>query len=87
MSSETLSRLVLLGTCLFLSGCAQDTFPVFGNDQVVRASRFDACMAALPAGPQRITGGNDWDEVVEACDRASYSQSRICIANCPGAKP
>ena len=45
-------------------------------DQQKRVELFQSCLVALPAGPQS-TKYNDWDEVVEACDSASYRQAIV----------
>ena len=80
-------KIMLAVICLALAGCGGSSRPKYALDQALRAERFDACMKALPVGPQSITAaGNDWDEVVEACDNAAYYQANICVANCPGAK-
>lgn len=43
-------------------------------DQCLRAELFKQCLAAVPAGPQQ-TVTNDWSEVVDECQHASYYQS------------
>ena len=46
-------------------------------DQCMRVVRFDACMKALPAGPQSAKY-NDWAEVVEECgSQARYMSLRL----------
>ena len=54
--------LVLLGAC--------EPKGRFVRDNDVQAKVFAACMAALPAGPER-THYNDWAEVVEECNDAA----------------
>lgn len=45
-------------------------------DQCVRPVLFQQCMLSLPKGPASITAaGNDWDEVVKACESSAYNQS------------
>lgn len=56
-------------------------FPLYKIDQVNRRQFFKECMASLPVGPQS-TQYNDWDEVVESCNRISQAQASICVANC-----
>lgn len=45
-----------------------------GPDQCIRAELFMRCLEGLPSGPS-TTKYNDWDEVVSACQSASYYQS------------
>lgn len=64
---------------LLLAGCnptpGSDLSPTkYMPDQKLRAERFDACMKNLPAGPEK-THYNDWSEVVDSCETASYQQS------------
>ena len=51
-------------------------------DQAKRHTYFLECLAALPAGPQS-TKYNDWDEVVDSCNRTAYQMAAYCYANCP----
>lgn len=60
---------------LLLAACDQPSRPDQVVDQCLRREIFQQCMAALPAGPQSTSTSNDWDEVVEACERASYHQA------------
>jgi hypothetical protein len=69
LSNTTMASVVVL-----LSACDYPPKPAPVVDQCLRAELFKSCMAALPAGPQS-TKYNDWDEVVGACDNASYYQS------------
>lgn len=82
-----MKRIAIIGAgatfALALVACTESSYPVYGNDQALRATRFDACMASLPKGPDRITAaGNDWEEVVAQCERVAYNQSRVCVAHC-----
>lgn len=70
----TLLAPLLLSGCAVLAGCEKPTPVVM--DQCMRREIFSQCMAALPKGPERIAGGNDWDEVVNACESAAYYQSK-----------
>lgn len=67
---------LIFSLAVALSGC-KDSPPVEQRtaDQCLRAELFQSCMASLPAGPVS-TQYNDWDEVVEACDHTSYTQSK-----------
>jgi len=49
-------------------------------DQCMRIELFNSCMKRLPAGPQS-TKYNDWDEVVNQCNRVSLQQSVRKIEN------
>ena len=62
---------------LVLTGCEDRTQPQ--PDQCMRAELFAKCLSALPAGPVS-TQYNDWSEVVEACQNASYYQSLRSLA-------
>lgn len=44
-------------------------------DNCLAAQFFRDCLAGLPEGPERTTA-NDWDEVVDACNRAARSQAQ-----------
>jgi len=60
---------------VLLAGCVKEPPPkTWTYDQCVRASLFQACLQALPAGPA-ATKYNDWDEVVEQCEDAASAQS------------
>lgn len=77
--------IIIIGALFALSGCSDvlpKPSPEWQPNQAKRQEFFLACMNALPAGPQK-TQYNDWDEVVEACQSASYYQSLYCVANCP----
>ncbi len=69
-----MKRALLLFVVVLLAGCnvPQDTS---APDQCLRREIFKECLAALPAGPV-ATKYNDWDEVVEECERSAYYQSR-----------
>ena len=58
---------------LSLSACGRPA-DVTVVDQCLRAELFKQCMASLPQGPVS-TKYNDWDEVVDSCESASYGQS------------
>lgn len=70
------------GLSLLLAACSDDRYPVYEVRPDKRIERFDACMKALPPGPQS-THYNDWDEVIWQCDNIAYYQSKVCIRNCP----
>lgn len=64
----------LLVSAFLLSGCNQE--PNNGPDQCLRQEIFKQCVANIPKGPTHLTAtGNDWDEVISACQSASYYQS------------
>ena len=63
----------LILAALMLSGCSKELTK--GPDQCLRAEIFRNCLSAVPKGPERIVGSNDWDEVVAACESAAYYQS------------
>lgn len=73
---------IILGAALVLVGCGYAPYPNYEPDQSKRPQLFKECMASLPKGPE-VAHYNDWDEVVEACERTSYYQSQVCVANCP----
>ncbi len=66
-------RLILLLT-VALAGCGDRPKDIV-TDQCLRIQLAQQCMSNLPAGPT-ATKYNDWAEVVEQCDRNSWSQSR-----------
>lgn len=71
-----------------LAGCESTEYqPPNIPDNCVRATLFQQCLAALPAGPTS-TRYNDWDEVVDSCESAAYYQSlrarQYVSANCGG---
>lgn len=71
MLKAALIACIILG----LTGCGAGPIPPREEpDRQVMAERFDACMKNLPAGPV-ATKYNDWDEVVDSCNRAAYFQS------------
>lgn len=64
------TKLAALVCAVSLAGC-DDHQQVIAKrteayDQCVRAELFQACLAAVPAGPQ-ATKYNDWDELVSEC--------------------
>jgi hypothetical protein len=69
-------KLLMTIIALVLGGCGDAAIQkhTTGPDQCLRADLFQACLKALPAGPNQ-TKYNDWDEVVEACSQAAYYQS------------
>lgn len=46
------------------------------QDKQIESKAFDACMAALPAGPKE-TVYNDWSEVVDSCRDAAKDQATV----------
>ena len=66
-------KLCALSSIMLLAAC-QPSPDTSTPDQCIRAELFQQCMKALPSGPQ-FTRYNDWDEVVNSCERAAYSQS------------
>jgi len=77
-----MKRALITLPILALVGCDPLPTEKWATDQAKRQELFKQCLAALPAGP-KSTHYNDWDEVVGACDRAAYWQSRYCYENCP----
>lgn len=73
-----------LAIILALGVAACDPAPVekTATNQQKRQELFQACLKALPAGPQ-TTHYNDWNEVVDSCDSAAYAQAQYCYKNCP----
>lgn len=65
---------LILPLALLLAGCEINTAPTPMPDQCLRAQLFDQCMKNIPKGPERTAGSNDWDEVVDSCQQASYYQ-------------
>ena len=53
---------------------SSDTSELATVDQCMRAQLFQQCMKSLPAGPI-ATHYNDWDEVVDECQKASKYMS------------
>jgi len=85
MDKDTALRLALVLSLLFLTGCNKhtdangvttistteiDKSEKTSMDQCLRATLFQQCLKALPAGPL-ATKYNDWDEVVKECQIAS----------------
>lgn len=64
-------RGILSAATVMLAACNP---PPPSVDQCMRATLFERCMTLLPAGPTTAQY-NDWDEVVEACDRSAYYQA------------
>lgn len=63
----------LLVSAFLLSGCNQEAG---GPDQCLRQEIFKQCVANIPKGPTHLTAaGNDWGEVISACQSAAYYQS------------
>lgn len=65
-------KTIVLCAFFLLAACGESEY---GPDQCLRQTLFATCMAALPKGPERTATSNDWDEVVDACERASSRQS------------
>lgn len=71
---KTITIYVLFMLAFLLSGCNQE--PSNGPDQCLRQEIFKQCVANIPKGPTHLTAtGNDWDEVISACQSAAYYQS------------
>lgn len=47
----------------------------YTRDQCAMTVAFTQCLTSVPEGPERLTGPNDWDEVVEQCEDASWALS------------
>ncbi len=56
-----------------LTGCDAGQVP-YARDQCLRTTLFQACLAAVPVGPQ-TTVENQWAEVVKQCESAAFYQS------------
>lgn len=70
-----IGKLAIAFSCLALSGCGENVLPEPSkSDQCMRREIFLQCMASLPKGPEKTTY-NDWDEVVESCEKAAWKQS------------
>ncbi len=71
-----LMRFAVMLAATTLAACGPKTpyEPHSQSDQCIRAELFRQCMQSLPAGPV-ATQYNDWAEVVDECDGASYYQS------------
>lgn len=72
-------RAILLLALLALAGCHRiGEEPIIrpdpAVDQCLRVELFNACLRAVPAGPTTVKN-NDWAEVVEECQHASYYQA------------
>jgi hypothetical protein len=69
-------KLLITTIAILIGGCgdADKQKHTTDPDQCLRADLFQACLKALPAGPNQ-TKYNDWDEVVGACAQAAYYQS------------
>lgn len=75
---NNLQKIFIVFCTLIFTACGQETLPteVKYLDQCKRAELFQACLTALPAGPQ-ATQYNDWSEVVEACAGQAYRSSIV----------
>lgn len=73
----TEKRLAFAVLILLVAGCARETSKeadaLSAAKSAYRKEIFDDCMQRLPAGPA-TTHYNDWDDVVEACDKVGYYQ-------------
>ena len=68
------SKLFLSLLLLSVVGCGKIE-PSSDIDQCKRIELFQQCMAKLPVGPTSVGSSNDWDEVVDACEKTAYYQS------------
>lgn len=77
MTATTAGRYVVLACLLALTGCGKpqsmvNPKPDMTAENAKRAAIYEqaylACMASLPAGPE-VTKYNDWDEVLDGCNR------------------
>lgn len=68
-----MKRAAAIAAVALLAGCGNGS-GLSGPDQCLRTQLFQACLKALPQGPQQ-TKFNDWDEVVKACESTAYYQS------------
>lgn len=69
--TELTTKLAAFALVAALAGCDTRTE---AYDQCIRAELFQACLAAVPAGPQ-ATKYNDWDEVVSECGTQARTMS------------
>ena len=73
-----MKTLISIALAALLAGCAPEYAPSPTDsiaDQCLRAQLFEQCMTLLPKGPEVLTGGNDWDEVVAECESSAHRQS------------
>ncbi len=71
---KPISNIALVVCSVTLLAACEPSPDAATSDQCLRAELFQQCMKALPAGPQ-VTKYNDWNEVVNACESATYYQS------------
>jgi len=76
--ADVTAKLAALACAVALAGCDDRQQEVAKRteayDQCARAELFQACLAAVPAGPQ-ATKYNDWDEVVSECGTQARTMS------------
>ncbi len=71
---KSMSKIALMLCSVTLLAACEPSPEHSTPDQCLRAQLFQQCLKALPAGPQS-TKYNDWNEVILACDSASFYQS------------
>lgn len=76
-------------TLLMLAGCSQlpEYRWVERPDFTMQREVFLECLKAVPQGPANLTAsGNDWAEVVEACDTGARHVAQVrsfeCVSFC-----
>lgn len=82
-----MKKSILLIGLLFLAGC--DVFKPekpsceWETNQTLRAQLFDKCLAraadARKGKSYTTNDDEDYDEVIKACDDATYGMSRFCV--------
>ena len=74
--TDVTAKLAAVVCAIALAGCSNGVVPerTHAYDQCLRVELFQACLKALPAGPQG-TKYNDWNEVVSECGTQAQYQS------------
>jgi hypothetical protein len=58
-----------------LAGCGEPPATTRTRDQCLRQQIFMACLQNIPKGPNSTVVSNDWSEVIDSCELASFYQS------------
>ena len=66
-----MKKLFLLISLVCFLNCSSETAAI---DQELRQKLFKECLENVPKGPDNVKY-NDWAEVIEMCEKASYYQS------------